>query len=123
MSGIERSSRYASWRTERSTRESGSLDPEGKARRTDAECRYGLTAPGMTGFGAMVWPMAMDASFTLRVTSMKESGPKIRRMVTVFTPISTEAGTKANGTQISSTVLELSNGLMAPNMMVSMSKE
>ena len=89
----------------------------------DAECRYGQTDRDMTDFGVTEWPMDMAGSSTLKAMSTKESGRKTRPMDTVYTLTTMAAGTRANGTQTSSTVLELSSGLMARSTTASMSRE
>lgn len=89
----------------------------------DEECKYGLMDPGTMDFGAMEWPTDMEGWSMLKAMFTKESGLRTRLMDTVFTLTTMEAGTKANGTLTSSTVLESSSGLMAPSTMASMSRE
>lgn len=123
MEAIERSSPFAYSRTERSIKENGWQQVVVKARKMDEEFRYGLMALGTMAFGAMEWPMAMDDSCTQKAMSTKESGLRIKLMAMGFTPISTEAGTRVNGSQTSSMASELNNGPMAPSTMDSMSRE
>ena len=58
----------------------------------------------------------------LKVMFTKASGPKIKPMDLVFTPIITEVDTKANGFRINSMVMVLNNGQMVPSTKVSMNK-
>ena len=106
-----------------STRVNGLLNKMEKAKRMVEVFKYGLMDPVMTVSGEMVWLMVMVVWSTLRATSMKGSGPKIRLMAMVFILISMAVATKASGLQTNNMVLAWSNGPMAPNMTVNMSKE
>ena len=94
-----------------------------KAPKMDVEFRYGQMAQDMTGFGAMAWQTDTDDSCTPRAMSTKVSGPKIKPMVMEYTPTSTAAATKDNGSQTSSTDSVLNNGPMAQSMMDNTNRE
>ena len=57
-----------------------------------------------------------------KVMFTKASGPKIKPMDLVFTPIITEADTKDNGFRINNTVMASNNGPMVRNTKVNMNK-
>ena len=94
-----------------------------RIKKTEEVYKYGLMVQDMMVFGEMEWPTVMEDLFMLKVMFTKENGLKIKLMDMVFIHILMEADMKANGTKISSTVLEQNNGLMVQNTKVNMSKE
>jgi hypothetical protein len=94
-----------------------------RIKKTEEEYKYGLTVQDTMVFGEMEWPTVMEDLFMLKVMFTKENGQKIKLMDMVFIHILMEADMKANGTKISSTVLELNNGQMVQNTKANMNKE
>ena len=117
-----RSSLFAYLKTVLSIKENGSRSTE-LPRRMGVEFKYGQMARGMMAFGVMEWLMAMADSCTRRVTYTKVNGLKTKQMDMVFTHISTAVATRANGSQINNTDLELSSGQMVPSTTANTSKE
>lgn len=116
----EKSNPYVSSKMELSIKESGSWM---RTKRMAVEFKFGQTDPGTTASGEMVWLMAMEDLSTQKEMSMRENGPRIKLMDTVYTPISMAVDTRANGSKISSMDSELSNGPMVPSTRANTNKE
>lgn len=79
--------------------------------------------PDTMDFGEMEWQMGTADWYMLRVTCMRESGPRIKPMGMAFTLILMAAGMKASGFKINNMGLVSSSGQTVPSMKDSMSKE
>ena len=73
--------------------------------------------------GETIKQMVRASWYTPMVTSMKESGSTIKQKAKVPIHMQTEPTTKVNGLMTNSTGKELRVGQMAPDMMVSTSRE
>jgi len=87
------------------------------------ENRPGRMVLNMRATGKTTRPMERVGFSTLTEMSMKETGMKTRRKATVFTFISMELDTKANGLKISNVVLARKLGLMAQPSKATMKME
>lgn len=59
--------------------------------------KFGQMVPAMMASGRMVWPVAMEDSYMLKVMFMRVLGMKIRPMDLVSTLTTTEVDMKDNG--------------------------
>ena len=85
--------------------------------------KYGLMDQDMMVFGEMEWLTDLVDWSMPKAMYMKANGLKIKLMAMGYILTSMAAGLRANGFKINSMDLELSNGLMEPNMRGSMNME
>ena len=64
---------------------------------TEEVFKFGQMVPAMMASGRMAWPVAMEDSFMLKVTFMKELGMRIRPMDLVSILTTTVVDMKDNG--------------------------
>ena len=102
------------------TKESGS---QKKILKTEEAFKFGQMALDTMVSGETVWPMDTVVSYMQRVMFMRESGLKIKLMVSVFTLTIMEVDMKANGFRISNMAMESNNGQTVPNTKDNTNKE